>query len=243
MKPTEVSQFLASRHTTRDFLPKPVPADIIDSIIEDGLTSPSWSNTRPIMVAVASGEVRDRISAEFMARWQIVAPVRSSKWGQFKLLFTRRGLPTSNPLIAKPYVPELLTRAQRVGAGLFSHMGIDRKDRVARDAAWARNYEFFGAPTELFILTHTSLGKFSANDAGMFVMNLMLGAHARGLGTCAQGAVGIYDDIIRSEFDVPEGYELLYGVALGYPSDAKVNDFAAKRFEPQDVKVKLKSIG
>lgn len=241
MNSNEVSEFLASRHTTRDFLPTPVPQSIIDEIIQDGLTSPSWSNTRPIMVAIATGDVRDRMSAEFMARWEIVAPVRGSKWGQFKLLFTRKGLPTSNPLVAKPYVPALLPRAQKIGAALFGHLGIDRKDRVARDAAWARNYEFFGAPVELFILTHTSLGKFSANDAGMFVMNLMLGAHARGLGTCAQGALSIYDDIVRSEFDVPYGYELLYGVALGYPSDDKANSFAAPRFKPADITVPLKS--
>lgn len=237
MKPKELSDFLASRHTTRDFLPKPVPKSVIDEIIADGLTSPSWSNTRPILVAVASGDVRDRMSAEFMARWEIVAPIRGSKWGQFKLLFSRRGLPTSNPIVAKPYVADLLPRAQRVGAALFGHMGIDRKDRKARDEAWARNYVFFGAPVELFILTHTSLGKFSANDAGLFVMNLMLGAHARGLGTCAQGALSIYDDIVRAEFDVPDGYELLYGVALGYPSKNSVNDFAAPRLEPKDIKL------
>jgi nitroreductase len=235
MKPKELSAFLASRHTTRDYLPTPVPPEIIEQIITDGLTSPSWSNTRPIMVAVATEDVRDRISKEYLARWEIVAPIRSSKWGQFKLLFTRRGLPTSNAMIAKPYVPELLPRAQRVGAELFSHMGIDRKDRKARDAAWARNYEFFGAPVELFIFTHTSLGKFSANDAGLFVMNLMLGAHARGLGTCAQGAVSAYDDIVRSEFNVPKGYQLLYGISLGYPSDNKVNDFAANRLKPAEI--------
>ena len=235
MEPKELSAFLASRHTTRDFLPTPVAPEIIEQIITDGLTSPSWSNTRPIMVAVATEDVRDRISKEYLARWDIVAPIRSSKWGQFKLLFTRRGLPTSNAMIAKPYVPELLPRAQRVGAELFGHMGIDRKDRKARDAAWARNYEFFGAPVELFIFTHTSLGKFSANDAGLFVMNLMLGAHARGLGTCAQGAVSAYDDIVRREFNVPKGYQLLYGISLGYPSDNKVNDFAANRLKPAEI--------
>jgi nitroreductase len=65
----------------------------------------------------------------------------------------------------------------------------------------------------------------------------MLSAHARGLGTCAQGAVGIYDDMVRKEFDVPEGYELLYGIALGYPSKDHVNSFKAQRFEPADIKV------
>ena len=48
--------FVSSRRSTRDFLSTPVPDEIIEQIIADGLTSPSWSNTRPILVAVAKGE-------------------------------------------------------------------------------------------------------------------------------------------------------------------------------------------
>ena len=57
-----VSQFLASRRSTRDFLPTPIPQEIINQILTDALTSPSWSNTRPFKIAVATGDVRDRIS-------------------------------------------------------------------------------------------------------------------------------------------------------------------------------------
>ena len=53
----EFREFVSSRHSTRDFLPTPVPDEIIEEIIADGLTSPSWSNTRPIRVAVAKGDV------------------------------------------------------------------------------------------------------------------------------------------------------------------------------------------
>ena len=70
-------------------------------------------------------------------------------------------------------------------------MGIEREDKKARDEFWARNYEFFGAPVELFLFTHKSLGKFAASDAGLFMQNLMLSAHSKGLGTCAQGAVAV----------------------------------------------------
>ena len=64
-----VSQFLASRRSTRDFLPTPIPQEIINQILTDALTSPSWSNTRPFKIAVATGEVRDRMSGEFLSRW------------------------------------------------------------------------------------------------------------------------------------------------------------------------------
>ena len=241
MDAKQIDEFLASRNTTRDFTSKPVSQKLIDEVISAGLTSPSWSNTRPIKVAVATGEIRDRISAEFMRRGKKATLLSRSKKGRLKLFLTRDGMPTSNPIIAKPYVDELLVRSRKVGMALYSFMGIDRKDFAARDAHWFRNYEFFGAPVELFIFNHKSLGKYSANDAGMFVMNLMLGAKARGLGTCAQGVMGVYEDIIRKEFDIPEDYELMYGVALGYPTDAVVNKFAAPRYEPIDVKVKPKT--
>jgi nitroreductase len=65
-----ISQFLASRRSTRDFLSTPVPQEIIDQILTDALTAPSWSNTRPFKVAVATGEVKDRISNEFLSRWR-----------------------------------------------------------------------------------------------------------------------------------------------------------------------------
>ncbi|MEN9957747.1 MAG: hypothetical protein RIR46_1355, partial [Actinomycetota bacterium] len=66
---SEFSKFAASRRSTRDFSSKPVPQELIDQIITDALTAPSWSNTRPFKIAVAQGEVRDRISAEFLKRW------------------------------------------------------------------------------------------------------------------------------------------------------------------------------
>ena len=68
----DFSAFLASRRSTRDFLPTPVSEEIIHEIIADGLTAPSWSNTRPFLVAVATGDVRNRISEEFLRRWDAV---------------------------------------------------------------------------------------------------------------------------------------------------------------------------
>ena len=61
----QVSEFLASRRSTRDFRSDPIPQEVLDSIFEDALSAPSWSNTRPFKIAIASGESLDRISAEF----------------------------------------------------------------------------------------------------------------------------------------------------------------------------------
>lgn len=238
----QISEFLASRRTTRDFLPDAIPQEKLDQILTDALTAPSWSNTRPFMIAIATGDSKDRISAEFSKRWAYLSTnLRKGLIGKIRIAITRYGLPTSNRLIGKPYSKDLKPRAMRLGADLYSHYGIAREDKLARDNWWAANYKFFGAPTELFIYVHKSLGIFSANDAGLMLENLVLSAHAHGLGTCPQGAAAIWDDVVRKEFEIPKNYRLLCGVAIGYPKDSKANQFESNRIKSAEIIAKKKS--
>ena len=215
------AKFVASRRTTRDFLDTPVPQELIDELLRDAMTAPSWSNTRPYLVGIATGEKRDQISRDLLARWDAAAKaLRGGTWGKIKLFFTRFGLPKSDYRVFRPYPKELVPRQQRVGSELYGMLGIKRD------------------PVELFIFTHKGLGEYSVSDAGLFMQNLMLGAHARGLGTCAQGAVALWADPIRKQFQIPKGYKLLCGIAVGYPSDHKVNSFEAERLPIEDIKLK-----
>ena len=232
---------MASRRSTRDFLPTAVDQKIIDQILKDSLTAPSWSNTRPFKVAVAQGEVRDRISAEFLSRWGVLSKImRKGFINKLRILYSRYGLPTSNRLIAKPYPAELKPRAERVGREMYETFGVTRGDRTARDLQWAKNYSFFGAPVEIFVYIHKSLHIYAACDAGLMMENLMLSAHGHGLGTCAQGAVAFWDDVVRNEFEISKDYRLLCGIAVGYPSDAPVNSFQAHRIGLDDLLAKTK---
>ena len=242
-KPEDFSQFLASRRSTRDFLSTPVPQEILEQILKDSLTAPSWSNTRPFKVAVASGEVRDRISTEFLSRWGVLSKImRKGILNKLRIIYSRYGLPTNNRSIAKPYPADLKPRAERVGREMYEFFGVARGDRSARDQQWAKNYSFFGAPVELFIYVHKSLHIYAASDAGLMMQNLILSAHAHGLGTCAQGAVAIWDDVVRKEFDVPKGYRLLCGISLGYPSKSSINEFRASRLEVEELTLKPRKV-
>lgn len=235
----EFSKFAASRRSTRDFLPKPVDPKLIDEIIADGLTAPSWSNTRPFKVAVADGALRDQISEELLKRWQLLSAARTGGLlEKLKLVFTGIGLPISDFTMINKYPEDLIGRSRRVGKELYAVLQVPRGDAKARDAQWANNYRFFGAPTVIFVFIHKKLGVHAANDAGLFAENLMLSAQARGLGTCAQGAVALWRGAIRKFVTVPKNYKLVYGIAIGYPSPAKVNSFQAHRLEVEEVKIK-----
>ena len=236
MDSSAFSTFLASRRSTRDFLPKPVSQDIVDAILTDAMTAPSWSNTRPYMVAVATGEVRDRISAELQRRWAIAGPAMRGSWWDKLLFFLKRdGLPTSDYQVWRPYPKDVQPRSHKIGRDLYTHIGVARGDKVGRDEQWARNFDMFGAPVALFVFTHKGLPTYAVSDAGLFMQNLILSAHARGLGTCAQGALALWSDPVKAEFDVPKQYKLLCGIALGYASKDKVNGFRAERLPIGDI--------
>ena len=175
--------------------------------------------------------IRDR----FLSRWEGIKGAREGIFGKIKAVLKRKGLPTSNWIITRPYHKDLVERTKNQGRDFFSHIGVDRDDKKARDESWARNYDFFGAPVELFIFTHRSLGKYSASDAGLFMQNLILSAHSKGLGTCPQGAVAVWEDAVRKEFEISKNYSLLCGICLGYPSDEKINSFEANRPEPSEI--------
>ncbi len=164
--------------------------------------------------------------------------MRKGYLNKLRIVYSRYGLPTSNRSIAKPYPSELKPRAERVGKELYELFGVQRGDRDARDKQWAKNYSFFGAPVELFIFVHKSLHIYAASDAGLMMQNLILSAHAHGLGTCAQGAVGIWEDVVRKEFEISKDYRLLCGIAIGYPSDSPVNNFGANRIGVDELTVR-----
>ncbi len=238
MDSAQFSALLASRRSTRDFLPKAVPQNVIDAILTDAMTAPSWSNTRPYLVAVATDEVRNRISAELQRRWAIAsAALRGSWWDKVMFFLKRDGLPTSDYQVWRPYPKDVQPRSQKIGRDLYTHLGVARGDKVGRDEQWARNFDMFGAPVAIFVFAHKGLPTYAVSDAGLFMQNLMLSAHARGLGTCAQGALAVWSDPVRKEFDVPKQYKLLCGIALGYPSKDTVNSFRAERLPIADITI------
>ena len=62
-------------------------------------------------------------------------------------------------------------------------------------------------------------------DAGIMMQSLMLSATNKGLGTCAQAALGMWRSPLDKHFDIPKEYKLVCGMALGYPKDEVINEF------------------
>ena len=61
------NEILRARRSTRDFLPAPIPADVLARVLSDAHCAPSWSNTQPYRIAIASGDVKDALASQLMA--------------------------------------------------------------------------------------------------------------------------------------------------------------------------------
>jgi len=61
---------LKQRHSVRAFDPKPVPDEVLQRLLSQAALSPSWSNTHPYRIALATGDVLESLRAELYSRFQ-----------------------------------------------------------------------------------------------------------------------------------------------------------------------------
>ncbi len=230
--PDNFSALIRDRRSVRDFCHDPIPAELLDRILADANWAPSWSNTQPYRIAIATGELRNQLASALTANYDAGASaLAGGLFGKLTALVTRRGLPDCDFKVHFDYPPDLLPRRRATGFGLYKLLGIDRHDHTARNAQMRRNFEFFGAPTAIFVFVHRGLHEYAVLDAGIFLQSLMLSAQANGLATCAQGALATWAGPVRAAFAVPRQYKLLCGLAIGYASDQPVNQFNPGRGE------------
>lgn len=226
----EFSDVIRQRNSVRAFRSDPVPEELLDQLLQTALQSPSWSNTQPYRVAVATGDTLEALRHELSTRYARVSHLQRAPWWRKAAAALRGGvLPDGDFRAPLKYPSELQKRRVETGKGLYRTLGIAREDYRARDAQMGRNFVFFDAPVAMFLFVHRKLGVYSVLDAGIFLQSLMLAATDAGLGSCAQGALALWRSPLDRHFDVPSDYKLLCGLSLGFPEEAAVNRFRPDR--------------
>ena len=199
MSQMSFEEAVRSRRSVRGFLDRPVPQDVMEKVFDIARWSPSGTNMQPWQTFVASGELRDTLREQMMARVQSkVAPDQDHK----------------DP---KRSVGQIYKdRRSECAAVLYRSMGIDWEDKPARAAASFRNFELFDAPHVAFLCMDEGFGLGSAWDVGMYAQTLMLAMTANGLASCAQGTMGHHPDLVREAFGLGPEVKVLFGISFGY---------------------------
>lgn len=207
-----VTEAVLGRRSIRAFLPRPVGRPQIEALLEIAARAPSGGNLQPWQVDVLSGEPLAALKAE------AISALGAARAGMELVVY-----PSPLP---EPY----RTRRHAGGEALYEAIGIAREDRAARLAQFARNFEAFGAPVLLLFSIDRIFDRPQWAHLGMFIQNLMLLAHERGLATCPQEAWAAVHDVAARHIDLPAERILYCGLALGHADpDAPINALRTER--------------
>jgi len=88
------------------------------------------------------------------------------------------------------------------------------------------------APLGIAVAVNTSVTRHPVEDGAAATMNILLAAHALGLGACWIGSYGsVYEDEVKEMLGIPRDWILLSIIALGYPDEeAKSSRLDLKEF-------------
>lgn len=215
----DVKEAILTRRSIRAFKQKPVPEEIMKEIVRVAAWSPSGYNIQPWYLHVVSGKSLELLKQALLEKYT-------------KGIDGKPEIPSYN--LGEPHNE----RRKQLGIRVMNAKGIARDDKVKRAEWTAKMYKFFDAPSVIIISTDRSLGSMALSDLGVISMSLMLLIHSYGLGTCPEGIVSAYPDVIRKLLGIPEDKLILLALPVGYPDmDAPVNKFERQR-EPVENFVK-----
>jgi nitroreductase len=224
-EPQTIDQIIQSRHSTRAYLPKPVPKELITELLDVSARAPSGSNTQPWKVYVLQGSAKSRVEQKVCALHDELF-VNPKKIEDYKLEWN---------YYPRNWVSPFIDRRRENGWGLYTLLGIQKGEKEKMHQQHRKNFEFFGAPVGLFFTAHRSLEMGSMLDYGMFMQNVMLAAKGRGLDTCAQAAWNTFSEVIMSEIGASEDEKFICGMSLGWSDDSdKVNTFKTPRVSAEE---------
>ena len=209
----ELQEAVLGRRSIRQFLPKPVPDELIEDLIAKSIWSPSWGNTQPWEIVVGTGESL----AKFKKKNRDA--------------FLEGKSSTADIPMPQVWPDRNKVRYKELGKSVLGALSIAREDQQARIDHLAWMFNLFDAPAVvIFTVDKTILLEYAMLDVGLILQTFCLLAHDKGLGTCIMAASVMYPEIAREEFSIPETKRLVMGAALGWPdTEAPVNSFKRNR--------------
>lgn len=213
-----IDEAITSRRSIRAFLPEAVAREDIESLLEVAARAPSGSNTQPWKVYVVTGQIRQRLSEEIVAVYG--DPAQAAQHQEEYHYYPQQWV--------APYVD----RRRKIGWDLYALLGLTRDNKAGMQAQHGRNYLFFDAPVGLIFTIDRVMEQGSWLDYGMFLQNLMIAARARGLDTCPQAAFTQFHRVIARVLQIPDGEQLVCGMALGYADHSKIENTLKTEREP-----------
>ena len=209
---------ITGRQSIRAFRPDPVPRELLLEVIDCARWAPSYKNTQPWEVAILSGDKKAALSELLLKKLENREPITPD-------LET----PKSWPEAEQKRINHLIqSRQEATGIDLSAPKNVLRSKKA--------NFRFYNAPHGIFLFQDKALTEWSLFDLGLFAQNLMLSAHAKGLGSVPQAFLTDYAKEVKEFLGLPESKRLVLGISIGYPdSEAPANALRSDRSDASEL--------
>lgn len=165
--PAQLARLMLSRRSCRNYREQPVPLDLLHDLVKFGLAAPSGTNSQLWTFAI----LPDRQAVLALARG--VGEFFADLNRMAGKAWLRRGL-------------ALIGRRELENYHRDHHQSVS--EALAEWEATGKERLFHGAPAAIVVGSRPG-GSCPAEDALLASQNILLGAHALGLGTCLVGFV------------------------------------------------------
>ena len=207
----EFTTVLENRTSIRDFSDKPVDRKTLTAIISDAQKAPSWANSQPWKVYIATSDTLKALREDHM---------RASSEG------------------VKGY-PDLPNKSLKDWGALSYKNITEWLEEIGEEPFMEdfsrMNARLWHAPAIAYITIPRSAPAWSVFDTGSFAHLLMLAAASRGVDTMVAYENIKYPGEARTHLNIPEDEIVVSGIALGYRSDDKVNSYRSPRSAVEEI--------
>lgn len=215
----QFKDIIQNRRSIRYFTDQQIPVETLTEIVQEAQRTPSWANSQPWRIRIATGETLENIKAEHFS---------ASTEGM-------RGQPDFSTMHRESWDRKSRRNMGGWNSDLQTYLGNQfgpEYSNAQRDLFNAAAIVYLGIPREFSL--------WSVFDLGALSQTLMYSAVDRGIGTMSAYETVKYPHIVRKWMDVPDDEAVAMGIALGYPDERLINGFITTR-EPLENMLTIKN--
>lgn len=204
----DFTEVVSKRHSVRDFQNKPVSKNDLIEIVKLAQKSPSWVNSQPWRVYVATGKTLHKIKQAYLQK------------------DSEKGHPDFPVMHRDAWSSDTQANMKQWRHEIVHHFKDFDEAHTEMSSASTNLYH---SPAIIFLTIPKSSSLWSVFDAGSFAQTLMLAAKNKGLDTIPTYNSVRFPEVVRQAMTIPDDETLFIGISIGYPKDRTINTYRSKR--------------
>ena len=200
-------EVMEKRHSSRDFKKDEVSEDTLREIVRIAGMSPSWENSQPWNVYIATGETLETIREAWIGE------------NDKKI----KGSADMNP----GHRTNFSERGQKNMADFMDAIGKFDDDEDLENFNHVQHI-LFNSPAVVYLTLSKNHTKWSIYDLGLAATDL-------GVDSIPAYELVKYPYILRNNLPILDDEDIIMGIALGYESDEHINEYESPRLDLDEI--------